>query len=283
MRDEGLINSDEPFIRLLSQGMVLNQGVKMSKSKGNTVDPQALIQRYGVDTLRLFSMFAAPPEQSLEWSDSGVEGAFRFLKRLWTYCFENSEAIQQQNRLLKAGELNKNNWENADPEQLEIFRQLYLVVDQAKYDYERQQYNTVVSGCMKILNFLTKLEPSKAGYIDIRQTIIHKGISVLLRLLAPVTPHITHQLWIDLDFTGTVLEANWPKSNSVSFKIDTIELVVQVNGKLRSKVRVPPDAEQTLIEKTVKSDEKVLKALDGSMIKKIIIVPGKLVNVVAGK
>lgn len=283
MRDEGLLNSDEPFTRLLSQGMVLNNGVKMSKSKGNVVDPQPLIERYGADTVRLFTMFAAPPEQSLEWSDSGVEGAHRFLKRVWTFGYENKNAICKQNRLPKSNWLGTTNWENADPAQTEIFRQIYEILEQAKFDYERQQYNTVVSSCMKIQNLLYKIPEAESDKIDIREIIIHKGFSLLLRLLAPITPHITHQLWQDLNYEGIILNASWPKSSPIIFKVDTIELVVQVNGKLRSRIRVPHGADTETIEGKVKEDSKVQQAIQGKMIKKIITVPGKLVNVVTGE
>lgn len=283
MRDEGLLNSDEPFLRLLSQGMVLNNGAKMSKSKGNVVDPKTLVERYGADTVRLFMMFAAPPEQSLEWSDSGVEGAHRFLKRLWAFGYEVQETIRIYNRLPKTNLLSMANWEDADPEQINIFRQIYEILDQAKFDYERQQYNTVVSSCMKILNLLTKIPEANDAYTDIHEIIIYKGFSILLRLLAPITPHITHQLWLDLNFPGIVLEASWPRSSPIVFKIDTVELVVQINGKLRARIRVPHNADAQTIENKVKEDEKVQQALNGKMIKKIITVPGKLVNVVTGE
>lgn len=283
MRDEGLLNSDEPFLRLLSQGMVLNNGAKMSKSKGNVVDPQPLIQHYGADTVRLFMMFAAPPEQSLEWSDSGVEGAHRFLKRLWTFGYEVKDIVSKYNRMPKTNLLGMTNWENTDPAQTDIFRQIYEILDQAKFDYERQQYNTVVSSCMKILNLLTKIPVVEDSQIDIRDIIIHKGLSILLRLLAPITPHITHQLWHDLNYEGIVLNAPWPRSSPIVFKVDTIELVVQVNGKLRSRVRVPHGADKQLIEDKVKEDSKVQQAINGKVIKKIITVPGKLVNVVTGE
>ncbi len=280
MRDEGLLNSDEPFVRLLTQGMVLNDGTKMSKSKGNVVDPQELIERYGADTVRLFMMFAAPPEQNLEWSDSGVEGSHRFLKRLWTFGYENCEIIHDQNHLPSSNQLGSHNWEGADSEQTEIFRQIYDILEQAKFDFERQQFNTVVSGCMKILNLLTKIPACQPGKTDIKDIIIHKGFSILLRLLSPITPHITHQLWSDLDYNGLIIEAEWPKSSAIVFKVETIELVVQVNGKLRSRVRVSHDADQAIIENAVKDDDKVQTALAGKNIKKMIIVPGKLVNVV---
>jgi leucyl-tRNA synthetase len=280
MRDEGLLNSDEPFTRLLTQGMVLNKGSKMSKSVGNVVDPQALIERYGADTVRLFMMFAAPPEQSLEWSDSGVEGSFRFLKRLYNFGFENRHIIHEQNHLPTTNKMGSANWEDADPAQTDVFRQIYEILDQSKFDYERQQFNTVVSGCMKILNLLTKIPDVSTNKVDIRDIIIHKGYSILLRLLAPITPHISHQLWQDLDYKGLILDAEWPKSSAMVFKAETIELVVQVNGKLRSRVRVAHDADSMMIESTVKDDTKVKQAIQGKSIKKIILVPGKLVNVV---
>ena len=159
MRDEGLLNSDEPFTRLLTQGMVLNQGTKMSKSKGNTVDPGALIDRYGTDTVRLFSMFAAPPEQSLEWSDSGVEGSHRFLKRLWALAYEYRDLIKaEQKTKHDAAAID---WDNTDSEQRNTLRQIYDILEQAKYDYDRLQFNTVVSGCMKLLNLLAKIPGSE--------------------------------------------------------------------------------------------------------------------------
>lgn len=283
MRDTGLVNSDEPFTRLLTQGMVLNQGIKMSKSKGNTVDPQALIEKYGADTVRLFMMFAAPPEQSLEWSESGAEGAYRFLKRMWAFAYENKTIIHEQNCLENANLRTQIDWENADPAQTDIFRQVYQVLDQTKYDYERQQFNTVVSSCMKLLNLLNKLTPATENKIDIHHHIIHHTMSILLRVLAPITPHITHQLWVDLHYKGNLLDANWPKSSQIAFKMETIELVVQVNGKLRSRIRVPQSADQAAIEHTVKADEKVKNAVAGKNIKRIITVPGKLVNVVTGE
>lgn len=280
MRDEGLLNSDEPFTRLLTQGMVLNKGSKMSKSVGNVVDPQPLVDRYGADTVRLFMMFAAPPEQSLEWSDTGVEGAHRFLKRLWTFGHENQHTIHEQNHLPTSNKMGSANWEHADPGQTEAFRQIYEILDQTKFDYERQQFNTVVSGCMKILNALGKIPEVTSDKVDIKDIIIHKGFSILLRLLAPITPHISHQLWLDLDYDGLILDAEWPKSSAMVFKVETVELVVQVNGKLRSRVRVAHDADSTTIESTVKDDNKVQHAIQGKAIKKIILVPGKLVNVV---
>lgn len=331
MRDEGLLNSDEPFIRLLSQGMVLKGGAKMSKSKGNIVDPQALIDTYGADTVRLFMIFASPPEQTLEWSDSGVEGAYRFLKRLWAFAFEHHQIIRKQNHLPESNQLGSTNWENADAAQLTIFRQIYEILEQAKFDYERQQFNTVISGSMKILNLLSKLIPTstrvlsklapveKVGgelerrtavytpvedsstasitkfstgvefgnnsteNIDIFEIVVHKGMSILLSLLAPIVPHITHQLWLDLHYPDVILDAPWPKASPIVFKVETVEWVIQINGKLRSRMRLAAQADLPTIEKAIMSDPKIQQALQTKVIKKMITVPGKLVNVVVGE
>ena len=282
MRDEGLLNSDEPFTRLLTQGMVLNQGVKMSKSKGNTVDPQNLIDQYGTDTVRLFTMFAAPPEQSLEWSDSGVAGAARFLRRLWTLAYENREAIKMENTV-KAGATF--NWEQTAGEQRNGLRQIYDVLEQAKYDYERLQFNTVVSGCMKLLNMLAKIpgDVTKQTEVTAKALIMHKGMSILLRLLAPIAPHITHQLWHDLGYEGVIINAPWPKGSAAFLKSEQMELVVQINGKLRSRIKAPSNAAAPAIEALALADDKVQQALTAKSVKKIIIVPGKLVNIVTGE
>jgi leucyl-tRNA synthetase len=281
MRDEGLLNSDEPFIRLLTQGMVLNQGVKMSKSKGNTVDPGPLIEKYGTDTVRLFSMFAAPPEQSLEWSDSGVEGAHRFLKRLWTLGYEYRELIKSENTL-DTQAADSIDWDNTDTLQRDVLRQVYEILDQAKYDYDRLQFNTVVSGCMKLLNLLTKIPDAGTSGQNIKPYILHKGLSILLRLLAPIAPHITHQMWQDLSYEGVIINAPWPKASNTPLKMDLIEMVVQINGKLRSRIQAPTDAETKTIETIALSDAKVQAAIGDKMVKKIITVPGKLVNIVTG-
>jgi leucyl-tRNA synthetase len=285
LRDEGLLNSDEPFMRLLTQGMVLNQGIKMSKSKGNTVDPKPLIDKYGADTVRLFTIFAAPPEQNLEWSDSGVEGAHRFLKRLWAFAFEHQDLIRKENQALKNGSPTTKNidWEKTSTTQRDVLRQVYEILEQAKYDYERQQFNTVVSGCMKLLNLLAKVPAVENDCIDINPFILHKGLSILLRLLAPIAPHITHQLWQDLHYEGLILNAPWPKASNAPLKIDQVALVVQTNGKLRSHIQVPTDADNKTIEEIALADQKVQQAIADKIIKKVIIVPGRLVNVVFGE
>lgn len=282
LRDEGLLNSNEPFTRLLTQGMVLKDGAKMSKSKGNVVDPQALIEKYGADTVRLFIIFAAPPEQSLEWSDSGVEGAYRFLRRLWTFGFEQRDIIRKQNHLTAAKSCPVVDWQQTDPAYCEIYRQIYDILDQAKYDYERQQFNTVVSGCMKILNLLTKLPESNADSTDAVACIIYNGFSILLRLLAPITPHITHQLWQELHYPGDILTAPLPKPSAISLPTQTVDWVVQVNGKLRSRLKLAADISKEKVEEAAKEDAKVQQTIADKEIKKIIVVPGKLINIVTG-
>jgi leucyl-tRNA synthetase len=275
LRDLNLTNSDEPFTRLLTQGMVLNNGTKMSKSTGNTVDPAALIKRFGADTVRLFIIFAAPPEQTLEWSDSGVEGAHRFLKRLWTFSYAQHSVISQQNQEITEKTLEL---DTMQPKQREILRQFYLLLDQIKYDYERLQLNTVVSGCMKLFNLLTQLaQMPNSG------RVIHQGMGILLRLLAPVAPHITHQIWQQLHYKETLLNASWPENNIAALTSDQVELGVQINGKLRTRITVPSDANEAMIQTTAIKDAKVQQMLADKVVKKIIIVPGKLVNIVTGE
>ncbi|MCE3237907.1 MAG: leuS [Gammaproteobacteria bacterium] len=271
MRDIGLLASNEPFNRLLTQGMVLNKGAKMSKSLGNTVDPEALINRFGADTIRLFIMFASPPEQSLEWSDSGVEGAHRFLKRLWFFSYEQHASI----RKLNANQSTAIDINQLDKKQREMLRQLYEILEQINHDYDRLQLNTVVSGCMKLLNLLIKL--SEEDHVD---QLIQTGLSILLRLLAPIAPHISHQLWQDLHYPGILLNAAWPTSHRAALKIDHMNLVVQINGKLRTHITIDIDADKKTIENAATHDAKVQQSIADKAIKKIIIVPGRLINIV---
>ena len=271
IRDLGLLKSNEPFNRLLTQGMVLNQGAKMSKSLGNTVDPEDLINRFGADTVRLFIMFAAPPEQSLEWSDSGVEGAHRFLKRLWAFCYEQHSKYLS----ISIDLINPIDLDQLDSKQRDVLRQLYEILEQINYDYERLQFNTVVSGCMKLLNVLMKSSEQENT-----ERLVQTGISILLRLLAPIAPHITHQLWQDLHYPGMLLNTPWPISQSANLKIEHIELVVQINGKLRTRITVAADADKKTLENTAIHDSKVQMSIANKIIKKIIVVPGRLINIV---
>lgn len=275
MRDEGLVNSDEPFKALLSQGMVLRNGHKMSKSLGNTVDPNHLISTYGADTARLFIMFASPPEQSLEWSDSGVEGAHRFLKRLWAFAHQHETLFCEMNQL--ASDNNNNfNW-NACESRLKKSRLVvHQILAQANQDYERQQFNTVVSGCMKLFNELSSysIETEDDKYY------LHSGFSFLIRLLAPITPHICHYLWQQLGFERIVIDAPWPKVDKSALKTDEVEFFVQVNGKLRAQFTANTDtAEEALIDM---AKEHASSFLSGKSIKKSIVVAHRqLINLVA--
>ncbi len=272
MRDMQLVHSNEPFTRLLTQGMVLNSGAKMSKSKGNVVDPVNLIEKFGADTVRLFIIFAAPPEQNLEWSDSGVEGSYRFLKKLWAFTYEERDTLRNVK--------NKMDWENADPTQRACLRQIYEILDQVCFDYNRLQLNTVVSGCMKLLNLLTKIPTANSQQLDVRPVIVQQGLSILLRLLAPITPHITHFLWKELQFGDLILDAPWPEIDPQALKVDSIELVVQINGKLRTRITVPTHADTKTIEDIATQDAKVQHTITNKIIKKIITIPGRVVNIV---
>lgn len=275
MRDEGLVNSDEPFTALLTQGMVLKDGQKMSKSVGNIVDPNHLINTYGADTARLFVMFAAPPEQSLEWSDTAVEGAHRFLKRVWAYAHEHHTMLVDANDSIISGSVNID-WDQADNRLKKSRHAVYQILAQASHDYERNQFNTVVSGCMKLFNELS------AYSIETEQDkfFIHDGISVLLRLLAPITPHICHYLWQYLGFERAIIDAPWPKVDKGALKTEEADFVVQVNGKLRAQFTASVEAtEEELI---AAAQEHAKDFLVGLSIKKAIVVGHRqLINLVA--
>jgi leucyl-tRNA synthetase len=268
LRDEGLISCDEPFKNLLTQGMVLKDGSKMSKSKGNTVDPQGLIDQYGADTVRLFIMFAAPPEQSLEWSDTGVEGASRFLKRLWrqTYLHVASGISKQP--------IDKS---SLTPKQQEVRRQTHQTIQKVSHDMGvRTIFNTAIAANMELLNTLSRFEDESNNGKAIRQEILE----AIVLMLSPIVPHICHQLWLDLGHHEAVVGLPWPQVDETALVQDSLEMVLQVNGKLRSKIIVPATASNAEIEKSVLSDEQVLKFIEGKSVKKVIIVPKKLVNIV---
>jgi len=255
---------NEPFKRLLTQGMVLKDGTKMSKSKGNTVDPQELIKKYGADTVRLFTMFAAPPEQSLEWNDDAVEGASRFLRRLWKIA---ANAPKSENM----------DWSIADADVRKQRSELHSLLEQANHDVEKYQFNTVVAAGMKILNLLADLEKLEA---EGKNALIAEGVDMILCLLAPIVPHITHVLWAHRGHSETMIDASWPQVDASALVRDTLELVVQVNGKLRAKIDVPASADKQAIEDQALADENVLKHTEGKTVRKVIVVPGRLVNIV---
>jgi leucyl-tRNA synthetase len=298
MRDEGLMPGiSEPFTNLLTQGMVLAESYyteasgrrewinpaevevqrdskgkilsakardgrpvvydgigTMSKSKNNGVDPQQLIDQYGADTARFFVIFASPPTNTLEWSDEGVEGSYRFLKRVWDLAFRFSKAR-------RSGEVDK-----------KIRYQIHLELRKASDDLERQKFNTVASACMKILNALDEVAEWDAT--------TEEGLSILLRLLSPIAPHIAHHLWRELKFGDDIMMAPWPEPDPAALEQDEVELVVQVNGKLRGSIRVPKAADRVTIERLARENQNVQRFVAGQNVKKVVVVPGRLVNLV---
>jgi leucyl-tRNA synthetase len=268
LRDEGLVACDEPFKKLLTQGMVLMDGSKMSKSKGNTVDPQALIEKYGADTVRLFIMFAAPPEQSLEWSADGVEGASRFLKRLWRQVYLHSQQVQGT-RFKIQGELSK--------EQQSVRRFLHQTIQKVTHDMGvRTIFNTAIAANMELLNTLAKFTDESNNSKAIR----HEILEAIAIMLSPIVPHICDQLWRDLGHDNAIVSESWLSIDESALVQDSLELMVQVNGKLRGKITATASATNAEIETIALSDTAILKFIDGQTVKKVIIVAGKLVNIV---
>ncbi len=268
LRDQGLLHCDEPFTNLLTQGMVLKGGTKMSKSKGNTVDPQHLIDRYGADTVRLFIMFAAPPEQSLEWSDSGVEGAFRFLKRLWRQVYLHVQSGPGKARL-ESGTLTD--------EQKAVRRQIHLTIQKVSDDVGRRHtFNTAIAANMELLNTLYKFADDSDNGRSIRQ----EALDSIVLMLAPIIPHICDRLWLELGHSVALVTASWPEFDKSALQLDALQLVIQVNGKLRGKISVPDDASKEDVEAAACNDENVQRFIAGKAIRKVIVVPKKLVNIV---
>ena len=271
LRDLGLLNSNEPFSRLLTQGMVLKDGAKMSKSKGNIVTPQSLVKKYGSDTVRLFIIFAAPPEQDLEWSDHGVEGAHRFLKKLWNFSNQVKASLLTINQ-----QKEQNYYQLEIPEHKHIRQAIHKHLLQANYDMERYKFNTVVSAATKILNLLMKLTTDNKA----TSLLIHEGLGILLRLLSPITPHVTHFLWQSLGFGENILDSSWPKVDFRALQTPQIEIVVQINGKLRSRIQISSDASEELIKNAALNRDSIQRYIANKKIKEIIVVPQKLVNIV---
>jgi leucyl-tRNA synthetase len=317
MRDLGLVKVDEPFSKLLTQGMVLNHifytrgekggkeyfppsdvtpvldaqgritggtladgtkleygGVgKMGKTERNGVDPQDLIEKYGADTARLYTMFTAPPEATLEWNDAAVEGSYRFLRRVWNFGVALQGATSGAGAATQAPVFGK------DAKALR--REVHTVLRQVDYDYQRMQYNTVVSGAMKLLNALEGFKPEAADAGD--RAAVREGMGILLRCLYPATPHIAHQLWHELGYDkdmGDLLDAQWPVVDVGALEQDEIELMLQINGKLRGSLRVPAAATKQEIEKLALASEAFIKHAEGAQAKRVIVVAGRLVNVV---
>ncbi len=279
LRDLGFLNCDEPFTRLLTQGMVLKDGSKMSKSKGNTVDPEAMIQQYGADTVRFFIIFAAPPEQSLEWSDSGIEGSYRFLRRWYQFAFEHQERVRLFHQTYSVTE-QKDLLKDLPVSLKTARRQIYEILQQALYDMERQQFNTVASAGMKIFNVLQSLSFGDSTAEERTTAVLEDGLSVLLRLLNPIVPHITHYIWRKLGYGEDIAEASFPKVHSEALHNDAVTWVVQINGKRKTQLELPAGLTPSEVETHVLQDEGVVRFLAGKTPKKIIVVPNRLVNLV---
>ena len=270
MRDVGLIKKDEPFTNLLTQGMVLKEGTKMSKSKGNTVDPQELIDTYGADTARLFMMFAAPPEQSLEWADSGVEGANRFLRRLWKATYDHVEL----------GQIAAYTTGDLTTELKAIRLQLHNTIEKVADDLgRRHSFNTAISSVMELMNALAKLE----GTDDVTRSVRQEALQNVALLLYPIVPHICQAIWAELCPQSHILDARWPVADQSAMVQDSVEYMIQVNGKLRGSITVAKTETKEAIEKLALAQPFVQKFIEENMsVRKVIVVPNKLINVVVG-
>jgi leucyl-tRNA synthetase len=274
MRDVGLLKNDEPFTNLLTQGMVLKDGTKMSKSKGNTVDPQELIDTYGADTARLFMMFAAPPEQSLEWADSGVEGAHRFLRRLWKAVYDHKHDHAE------LGSVTAYTTGDLSAELKNLRRQLHLTIEKVADDYgRRHSFNTAISSVMELMNALAKIE----GIDEITRQVRQEVLQNVALLLSPIVPHVCQALWSELCPGSHILDTAWPTADQSAMVQDNIEYVIQVNGKLRGSISVAKTETKENIEKLALEQPCVQKYIEENMsVRKIIVVPNKLINVVVG-
>ena len=265
LRDEGISDVSEPFTNLLTQGMVMKDGAKMSKAKGNTVDPQGLIEKFGADTVRLFMMSAAPPELALEWSDDGVQGAHRFLRRLWT-AVDNHDSVLELDLSLDFNEKQK-------ALRYKTHKTIRKVTDDIG---RRYKFNTAIAAVMELLNAINKFKnENQEGKV-----VIQEALESIVLLLSPITPHICHALWGELGHKEALIYSSWPKMDETVLVKNEVELIIQVNGKLRSRITVDIDTPQETIEAMVVADENVLRHVEEKLIKKMIYIKGKLVNVV---
>ncbi|MDP6534864.1 MAG: leucine--tRNA ligase [Gammaproteobacteria bacterium] len=268
LRNEGLVDSDEPFTRLLTQGMVLKDGSKMSKSKGNTVDPLPLIEKFGADTVRMFAMFASPPDQSMDWSDSGVEGSYRFLKRLWKMVASHQAIPCKDYASLQYND-----------EQKKLRLKTHQTLAKVSDDYARRQtFNTAIAATMELLNAATRFMDNASSEAD--KLVIQEALETAILILAPIVPHFCHSLWNHLGHDGTVMDASWPLADEAALTQDSMLIVLQVNGKLRSKIEVARDIDRGELKKLALENESVKKFTRGATIRKVIVVPERLVNVV---
>lgn len=272
LRDAGLVDYDEPFSNLLTQGMVIKDGAKMSKSLGNVVSPEEILSKYGADTARLFILFAAPPERELEWSDQGVEGSFRFLNRIWRIV-QAFEAVLAQ----KVTEYDHSNLSEADKD---LRRVLHGSIKKVTNDIEtRFNFNTAISTMMELVNALYAY---KEAVKEPNAGLIYEAISDLIKMMSPFVPHITEELWRGaIDANSSVHEQSWPECDEEALKVDNVEIVLQVNGKVRGRLTVPAEATKEELEKIAMADANVQAHIGDATVRKVICVPGRLVNIVA--
>ena len=272
LRDAGLVDYDEPFSNLLTQGMVIKDGAKMSKSLGNVVSPEEILSKYGADTARLFILFAAPPERELEWSDQGVEGSFRFLNRIWRIV-QAFEAVLAQ----KVTEYDHSNLSEADKD---LRRVLHSSIKKVTNDIEtRFNFNTAISTMMELVNALYAY---KEAAKEPNAGLIYEAISDLIKMMSPFVPHITEELWRGaIDANSSVHEQSWPEFDEEALKVDNVEIVLQVNGKVRGRLTVPAEATKEELEKIAMADANVQAHIGDATVRKVICVPGRLVNIVA--
>ena len=270
LRDEGIVKTSEPFTNLLTQGMVLKDGAKMSKSKGNTVDPQEMISKYGADTARLFILFAAPPTQDLEWSDSGIEGAHRFINkffRLVTGFIKLKEGVE----ISKIDDLNLNE------EQRSIRQKTHLALKKVGDDYgRRHSFNTAIATMMELNNLVSRYADTSQQGMAVKQ----EAIEIMVKCLSPVMPHVCHHLWFLLGGKNAVVDSQWPEVDESALIQERVQIIAQVNGKLRAKIMAPLDSDNQAVQEIALSDEKIVKFTMDKQIIKVIVVPNKLINIV---
>lgn len=270
LKDAALINVNEPFKNLLTQGMVIKDGAKMSKSKGNVVSPEEIINKYGADTARVFILFAAPPERDLEWSDQGVEGAYRFLGRLWRIVQNYQPIVASGTDSYDVAELNK--------AEKELRRVLHSTIKKVTEDVgDRFNFNTAISAIMELVNAMYACKEQAS---DIKPGVLREVVAGLLRLLAPFAPHITEELWSETIGEGSVHKQAWPNFDPEAIKVDEVEIVLQINGKVRDKLLTPVGLDAKELEQKALAQEKVKALIAGKEVVKIISVPQKLVNIV---
>lgn len=274
LRDRGLTTVDEPFKNLLTQGMVLKDGSKMSKSKGNTVDPDEIFKAYGADTARLFILSDSPPERDFDWSDAGVEGCYKFLNKVWRTVSNVQDNISINNIEVDSNSLSK--------ESKELLRKSHITIKGISKDISNEfQFNTVISKCREFVNAIFDYTNSKNCYSDSDKSVLSFAINTLVRIMAPITPHMSEEIWQELGGEGSVHNIDWPIFNEELTVADTVTLVIQVNGKVRDKLEVQLNCSKDEVEQLAFNSDKVKQFIDGKEIKKVIVIPNKLVNIVA--